>query len=185
MIADAYHIAVYITSYISKVENVKGAGWKELYKDMDKKTEEALAANPDATNLEKNALIMREMRDLVKEFIGGREMTAQEAALDAFGLSTFKCSRSFVAVGARMPHETTLHIRKRKDIKAAEDEEMSQAFLDEDPNTAETHRYVGDVSATKYVMSMLQRYFVPSVNTQDRRGQSKCEVARRLWTSTR
>lgn len=56
----------------------------------------------------------------MKKFVSEREMSAQEAALDATGLPLIEFSRSFVCVQANNPHETRLLVkpeRRRKDEK--------------------------------------------------------------------
>lgn len=73
---------------------------------------------PENQNLHK--VFCKKVYDVVKKFVSEREMSAQEAALDATSLPLIEFSRQFVAVQANTPYATRLLIkpeRQRKDAK--------------------------------------------------------------------
>ena len=60
-------------------------------------------------------MFYKKMYSIVRNVIGQREMSAQEAALDAFGLPLIMFSRKMIYLQARRPEETLLHLKNNRD----------------------------------------------------------------------
>jgi len=109
--------AVYITSYVGKADKARNDEWRKNLRDLEKnmrKEEEKerdeirqAATNQEKDHVHKEAskrsflLLLRSLKSMV----GQREMSAQEAALDAFRLPLISYSRHFEKVFLYRPEE--------------------------------------------------------------------------------
>ena len=139
-------IAAYITSYISKMDKTQNISWRDVLRQLDREMHET-AVDVEVDDVDR--ALHRDIYDTVKRIVADREMTAQEAALDALQLPLIQFSTSIVYVQTNRPEDTYVLPRKRKD-------RAKRRMIDE-----EQHRHlVYDPPVNKYVLRMYKPQFV-------------------------
>ena len=133
-------IAAYITSYISKVDKTQNLSWRDVLRQLDREMHET-AVDEEVDDVAR--ALHKDIYDTVKRVVADREMTAQEAALDALQLPLIQFSTSVVYVQTNRPDDTHVLPRKKKD-------RAKRRRVDD------LHRHlVHDPPVTKYVLRML------------------------------
>jgi hypothetical protein len=75
------------------------------------------------------------MYEIIKKITGDREMTAQEAALDALGINLIHYSCSLKYIQAKRPEETEHVMKPRKKREGNANKRKLSAFLYDAPVT--------------------------------------------------
>ena len=89
------------------------------------------AVDPDIDNVSR--ALHRDVYNTVKRLVADREMTAQEAALDALGLPLISYSASMRYVQANSPDDTYVVPRKRKTRRRHPNPDLQMRSLIYDP----------------------------------------------------
>ena len=132
-------IAAYITCYISKLDKTQNISWRDIMRQLDR---ELHATSVDVEVDDINRALHKDIYETVKRLVADREMTAQEAALDALGLPLIQFSTGLIFVQANCPEDTYVIPRKRRNRRQAHDGEQLLRHLVYDP------------PVTKYVLRM-------------------------------
>lgn len=148
-------MCAYITSYISKVDKFNNTSWRDVVRDLDDTLKETAATEArklspeqmEVMNIENgdDAIIVGFYKNIVRvmrSLVGQREITAQEAALDASGLPLVSFSCGSIYVQARTPTDSFHTVRRKKDRKRPRPNESSKLS-----------DYVYDIPVTKYIHS--------------------------------
>lgn len=122
-------IATYITSYISKPDKTQNMSWRDVLRELDKEMHETVT---DVDVDDVNRALHQDIYTAVKQFVGDREMTGQEAALEALGLPLIEYSSRVDFVQANRPEDTYIIARKKKHrpTMAAADQQLRRLTYD-------------------------------------------------------
>ena len=123
-------IATYITSYISKPDKTQSMSWRDVLRGLDREMQETVT-NVDVVDV--NRALHQDIYATVKLFVGDREMTGQEAALDALGLSLIEFSAGVEYIQANCPGDTYVIARKRKHRRTTANTDQQLRRLTYDP----------------------------------------------------
>lgn len=104
-------IAAYITSYISKLDKTQNLSWRDVLRQLDIEMHDT---STDVDVQDVNRALHTDIYETVKRFVADREMTAQEAALDALGLPLIQFSTTIQYLQVNSPEDTCVIPRKRK-----------------------------------------------------------------------
>ena len=138
-------LAAYITCYISKLDKTQNLSWRDIMRQLDQELHETAV---DAEVDDINRALHKDIYETVKRLVADREMTAQEAALDALGLPLIEFSASVQYIQANTPADTFVIPRKRKNRRRTVNPEQQLRSLVYDPKV------------TKYVLRTFEIVFV-------------------------
>ena len=128
----SFAVAAYVTSYISKVDKFSKVGWKDIIRELDSQIRavatlhegtvtvvESVCYQTGAEDAQEKSVksFYEEVNRAVRKMVAEREVTAQEAALDAFGLPLIEFSCQAIYVQVRKPGDTTHLLRPKKDLE--------------------------------------------------------------------
>ena len=132
---------MYITCYISKLDKTQNMSWRDILRALDREMQETVENEENEVDRQ----LHRDIYEVVKRLVADREMTAQEAALDALGLPLIQYSCSIHYVRAAPPDDTYVKPRRKGD-------RMKRRRTDNDPR-----QYLYDPPVTKYVLRTYPR----------------------------
>lgn len=130
-------LAAYITCYISKLDKTQNLSWRDIMRQLDLELHET---SVDSEVVDVNRALHKDIYDTVKRLVADREMTAQEAALDALGLPLIEFSACVQYIQANSPSDTYVVPRKRQ---------YRRRVVNQDQ---QLRRLVYDPPVTKYVL---------------------------------